>query len=348
LILLNDNIVLFEIYCNNYVNNLYIYIMLINYYNKYKKYKAKYLRIRLHNMIGGYEMDAAEAMYMMDGLSTPIFLYIPEEDFTNNGNDISIHDILIKYNINPDILSDTLQDTHLEVGWVQSFIKSLGETKSIRNILLEYSRKNKTTYENTDKLNAYEKYTHVKNFQKLFLYAKEILKTFLPTDDMLLNYRDKKKYHFKGDELQKRMFSFYYLRQVVNSNKQKFNKIKFPTRSMIIMHNEKLLSREEIVEYIENNFKFVIDKQGHIRSELLNPNYKIIICSQFIEPNMNIDKLAKEQIKQLCQIAPFDTSANTGGNMFGIGDEVWIVDGKNKDTGNVSNCITHLNIEQNV
>src|SRR5205085_4973818 len=113
-------------------------------------------------------------------------------------------------------------------------------TKDRREILLEFSKENKEKYSNPS--TSFERYLHIKNINKLLKNAKQILKEFLPTDDMLVNYENRSKYHLKGDEQQKRIFSFNYLRQVVNDNPKKFNKIKFPERAMIIKHNGKLLT----------------------------------------------------------------------------------------------------------
>lgn len=311
--------------------------------NKYTYFdnKRNYYQLKSYHNEDNYIYDpnVAKLMYELQGSNKEIILYIPEEDFFDKDDNsaISLIDILMKYNIDPNVLMPEKEIDSLTPQWILDMIGSKVDRKQK---LLDFSRSNKARF--TDPKTPYEKYFHIKNFNDLVYNVKQILKCYLPTDDMLLNYKDALKYHLRYDEQQKRIFSFNWLRYVVNHNPEKFNKIKFPKRAMIIENHNRILTIKKTIDYIDNNFKFIIDNQGELINELSNPEYKVIICSTYIKPNLIIDNVAIEQLKELCMIAPFDTSANTGGNIFGVNDEAWIIDGKNKATGNIKNCLTHI------
>lgn len=285
---------------------------------------------------GGNEEEVAEFLYLCDGgrfgFST---LYIPEKDFNNK----TIEDIFKQYEISCVQIEKESDPLPEEIRLAQD----LPVYQSRYEKLFAFSKANKKSY--LKELSVREKYTHIKNLNELYTQTKNIIKKFLPVDTDIINFANTTKFHCKGDEIQKRMTSFNYLRQVVNSKPEKFSKIKFPNRYMAIKkvqagvplfhkNSNPILNREESSKYIDENFKLVLQPSGQITWTIDNPEYVIIMCSTFVPHNKEhpflLSEIAKNQLIELLKIAPFDTSYNTSGNVFAVGDEAWIVDGKNK------------------
>mgnify|MGYP005607068709 FL=1 len=274
---------------------------------------------------GGNE-DVAKFWYLLDGIEYGQgILYIPESDFEQ-----SIDEILKKYN------------AHVELE-EESQVSAWGaKSVSRREWLLEYSKQNVNNYKKLDSI--IKKYSHVQNLGELSILTKNIILKFVPEEDMPLDYKNY--YHCKGDEINKRIISFNHLRNVVLSNPTRFSNIKFPKRYLVVKKKNynTILNRNELLKYIDDNFRLVISATGEISWSIANPDYTIIVCSTLVKPNAHPFKLstkAKEQIIDLLSQTPFDTSYNTGGNIFAVGDEAWIVDGKNKG-GSSSEMIKNI------
>lgn len=297
---------------------LIIFIILLAILIDVRKYLFYFALLRSEKGGSGGDEDVARFWYLLDGSGYGQgVIYIPENDF-----DMNIDQILAKYN------------AHVELA-EESTDPPLWGMKPVtrRDVLLEYSRQNSQKYSSSNDI--LEKYTHVKNIRELSDLTKNIVKKFVPDDDNPLNYTDRNSYHCKGDEINKRITSFNHLRNVVSSDPIRFSNIKFPNRYLVVKENNSAtsLGRKDLLTYIDDNFRLIISASGEIEWSIKNPRYTIIVCSTRVKPNDHPFKLsskAKEQLIDLVSSTPFDTSYNTGGNVFAVGDDAWIVDGKNK------------------
>ncbi len=286
------------------------FILIVVYFKSTLNYEKK----------GGNE-DVAKFWYLLDGAEYGQgILYIPESEFKH-----SMDEILTKYNAQVELEEE-------------SSVSAWGtKTVSRREWLLEYSKQNHDNFDDIMK-----KYTHISNLRELSDLTKNIIRKFVPCEDMYLD----NSYHCKGDEINKRLTSFNHLRNVVLSNPIKYSNIKFPKRFLVVKKksSDNYLTRNELLKYIDDNFRLTISSTGELSWSIANPEYTITVCSTRVKPNIHPFKLsakAKQQIIELLSHTPFDTSYNTGGNIFAVGDDAWIVDGKNKG-GSSSEMIKNI------
>ena len=295
---------------------------------RYDKLNLEKIRFKF-----GKAERGSESMYLMDGLGDSVYLYIPKEDRSS-----SLENIMVKYDLmNVEIEKE--QELSNVPTWLQELFLATPKTNQLDEII-KYSIENEERFNNPK--TELDKMLNVKNFKDLIFDAKTILKKYAPNDYVCEHYNNSNLDHLRKDEQQKRIFSSNYLREIVKDNPDKFSLIKFPERYIIIKHEDKILNRQETYNFIDENFRFVISRSGTLKSEFKKPDYEIIICSTYFKPNLTISDEALEQLKELCKISPFDTSAGTGGNIFGIGKEAYIIDGKNKSTGSTKLCINNL------
>jgi hypothetical protein len=298
--------------------------------------------------MGGSQSIISKLLYDTDGTKSHIIepLYIPEEDLLHN----TVSDAIDKYNIK---ITLPVESASATPSWLEAIV---GKSKSLHENLLEYSGLNKDRYNVSEISDPTVKYNHIKHLREYRTYISSILKKFIP-DDTNQNYRDKQLYHCKGDELLKRMTSFNHLRNIVSDSPEKFSKIKFPKRTLCVTLKDQqsstlflantnpILNAEETSKFIDDNLTFTMDSFGGIYWTIENPDYILVVCSTFVTPNSDkkLHPEAMRQMIELCKIAPFDTSYGTGGNVFAVDDEAWIVDGKNKG-GGVSLCIENITV----
>ena len=315
-----------------YVKNFCHYIMQMNemeFHKKYIKYKTKYLDLK---MMGGNTKEISQALYTLMGQGTNSLVYIPQEDFSN----ASLEEILRKYdlenNLEPYVPADPDRP--------QWLIDLLGNDEpnmaELRQTLLDFSLKNEKIYTTTN--DPYIKYSHINNLLALLQGAKNIIKkSFLPIDGV-----DYSTYHQRHDEQLSRIFSYNYLKQIVTDNPDLYPNIKFPERVMIIKYAGSVLSRSETSKYVDDNLKLYINnRMGYYYLTIENPhNYECIICSTYIKRDLEtwVNLAATKQIRNLCRVAPFDAG---GDNIFKVGEDLYIVDGKNKG-GDSKLCLRNI------
>lgn len=178
-----------------------------------------------------------------------------------------------------------------------------------------------------------KKYIHIKDLSKLFLRAKEILHLYLPNDD--INYMDKSKWFERKDEGLRRIYSHHYEKILVDSNREKYSKIKFPERIIRIKNEETgiFLSREETIQYINNNLKIGLYlEQFYI--DLYSDGHRVHNFTTFIDeknkepPILPINHEAYNQIRDLCM--ELETVDYTNQNVHFEGGIVYVKDLKNK------------------
>ena len=228
-----------------------------NYKYKYEKYKTKYLNLK-NRMLGGGNIDMARALYVSVGRNAeyPFKVYIPEEELIDN---VDIHQLFKKYGI----------DIH---------INNMLKLETLRS----FSKNNKEKY--TNPTDPVIKYTHIAKLSELFEEAKQILKEYLLVDEE--NYDDKKKWWLSTDEEKRRIFSHHYEKMLVNNNKEKYNKIKFPERILVIKdENNAKLSRNDAIKYIDLHSFLYLDYDGGIYFDVDTEDlkYKLHNYTTYIE-----------------------------------------------------------------
>ena len=277
---------------------------------KYKKYKAKYLNLKntKNIMLGGVDLGIEKTLYVSVGGTPSLIVYIPEEEFVTN---IDIHGLFKKYEI------DIKIDKNLDLETLRLF-----------------SKDNREKYINpTDPI---IKYTHIANLSKLFEGAKEILKEYLPINTE--NYDDTQKWFGRNDEILRRIFSHHYEKMLVNNNKEKYNKIKFPERILVIKdENNAKLSRNDAIKYIDSHSSLYLDGDGKIYFDVDTKDlkYKLHNYTTYIEEKgkkqpgaLEINHDAFNQMRELCkQLGTVDYTADNVHYEDGI---VWVKDLKNK------------------
>lgn len=266
---------------------------------KYRKYKSKYLDLKKRQN-GGGTLDIDKIMYISVGGVPQLNLYIPEHRLVGNIQDI---------------LKNIVVDNGLSL-----------ET------LLEFSKNNKQKYETSN--DPITKYTHIDNLPELYDSAKQILKAYLPQDE--INYDDNKKWFQRKDEILRRLFSHNYEKKLVESKQQEYNKIIFPERVFLVKDsNNNRLSRDDTVKFIDTYFKLFIDYKGEIYFDFVENNYKMFNYTTYIEeegrkqpPSLEINHQVYDQVIKLCnELGTVDYTVNNVHYEDGI---VYIKDLKNK------------------
>jgi hypothetical protein len=261
-------------------------------------------------MLGGGDIEIEKTLYSLVGPTKeyPFNIYIPPEELNEN---VNLHELFKKYGI------DIIIDTNLGI-----------------DTLRDFSQSNQKKYVNTS--DPIIKYTHIANLSKLFEGAKEILKEYSPSET--INYDDRTKWFKRNDETLRRIFSHHYEKRLVTENPIKYSNIKFPERVLVIKKYGKILSKNDTIDFIENNlkimlyydggFSFIFNTNDDDDCELLNYTTYIEESGRKQSADLPHNHKVYDQMIQLCE--QLGTVDYTPLNVHYENGYVYIKDLKNK------------------